>query len=147
MTSVSKFAYALALTCGLATPAFAQTNGTPIQGSQGNESAANGQTAMSNDQNSTNTDQSAVYNGNSNGDAAMHIGRALRAELTKSGFKNINIVPTSFMVRAMDSQGNPVMMVVSPDSVTAIMQEDADANTANTRNPNATGAAPGQTNP
>jgi hypothetical protein len=135
MTSVSKLACALALACGLATPAFAQTN------------AANGQNAMRNDQNATNTDQSEVYNGNSNGEAAMHIGRALRAELTKSGFRNINIVPTSFMVRATDSQGNPVMMVVSPDSVTAIMQETAGANTANTGNHNATGVAPGQTNP
>ena len=147
MTSVYKFACALALACGLATPAFAQTNGTPIQGSKGDESAANGQTAMSNDQNATNTDQSAVYNGNSNGEAAMHIGRALRAELTKSGFSNINIVPTSFMVRATDSQGNPVMMVISPDSVTAMMQENADADTANTRNHNAAGVAPSQTNP
>ena len=135
MTSVSKLACALALACGLATPAFAQT------------SAANGQNTMSNDPNATNTDQSAVYNGNSNGQAAMHIGRALRAELTKSGFRNINIVPTSFMVRATDSQGNPVMMVVSPDSVTAIMQETAGANTANTGNHNATGVAPSQTNP
>ncbi len=140
--SVSKFAYALVLTCGLATAAFAQTNGTPIQGPTGDESAANGQNAMSNDQNATNTDQSAVYNGNSNGQAAMHIGRALRAELTKSGFSNINIVPTSFMVRATDSQGNPVMMVVSPDLVTAIMQENAEATNHNT-----TGVAPGQTNP
>ena len=140
MTSVSKFACALVLACGLAAPAFAQTNGTPTQGSTGDQSAANGQNGMSND-------QSAVYNGNSNGDAAMHIGRALRAELTKSGFTNINIVPTSFMVRATDSQGNPVMMVVSPDSVTAIMQENADANTANTANHNPTGVTRGQTNP
>ena len=143
MTSVSKFACALVLTCGLAIPALAQTNGTPIQGSTGDE-GANGQNAMSNDQNATNADQSAVYKGNSNGDAAMHIGRALRAELTKSGFTNINIVPTSFMVRATDSQGNPVMMVVSPDSVTAIMQESEGANTANTMNHSATGV---KTNP
>jgi hypothetical protein len=119
MTSVSKFACALVLTCGLAIPAFAQ--------------------------NAANTDQSEVYNGNSNGDAAMHIGQALRAELTKSGFSNINIVPTSFMVRAKDSQGNPVMMVVSPDSVTAIMQENAEA--SNTTDHNATGVTRGQKNP
>jgi hypothetical protein len=53
----------------------------------------------------------------------MHIGSALRAELTKAGYTDINIMPTSFMVRAKDSQGNPVMMVISPDSVTAIQQE------------------------
>ena len=49
-----------------------------------------------------NADQSAIYNGNSSGDAAMHIGRVLRAELTKAGYTDINILPTSFMVRAKD---------------------------------------------
>jgi hypothetical protein len=143
MTSVSKFACALVLAGGLATPAFAQTNGTPTPGSTGDQSEANGQNTVSNDQNTMNTDQGAIYNGNSNGDAAMHIGRVLRAELTKAGYTDINIMPTSFMVRAKDSQGNPVMMAISPDSVTAIMQENANANT----NRNAAGATPGATNP
>lgn len=138
MTSVSKIACAFLLAGGLTMPALAQTNGTPTPGSTGGQSEANGQNAAA-----TNTDQNAIYNGNSNGQAAMHIGDALRADLTKAGYTDINIMPTSFMVRAKDSQGNPVMMAISPDSVTAIMQEDAEANT----NRNATGAAPGATNP
>ena len=138
MTPVSKFACALVLAGGLTTPAFAQTNTTP--GSTGDQSNASGQSALSNDQSS---DQNPIYNGNSNGQAAMHIGSALRAELTKAGYSDINIMPTSFMVRAKDSQGNPVMMVISPDSVTAIEQESADANATH----NATGATPGATNP
>ena len=77
----------------------------------------------------------------------MHIGSALRAELTKAGYTDINIMPTSFMVRAKDSQGNPVMMVISPDSVTAIELENADANTANTATHNTTGVTPGATKP
>jgi hypothetical protein len=81
---------------------------------------------LSNDQSS---DQSPIYNGNSNGQAAMHIGSALRAELTK------------------DSQGNPVMMVISPDPVAAIQQENVDTNTGSTATHNATGATPGATNP
>ena len=143
MTSVSKLACALVLAGGLATPAFAQTNGTPTPGSSGDQKEANGQNAVTPDQNATNAQQGAIYNGNSNGDAAMHIGRALRAELTKAGYSDVNIMPTSFMVRAKDSQGNPVMMAISPDSVTAIMQENAEANT----NRNATGATPGATTP
>ena len=138
MTPVSKFACALVLAGGLTTPAFAQTNTTP--GSTGDQSNASGQSALSNDQSS---DQNPIYNGNSNGQAAMHIGSALRAELTKAGYSDINIMPTSFMVRAKDSQGNPVMMVISPNSVTAIEQESADANATH----NATGATPGATNP
>jgi hypothetical protein len=119
MMPVSKFACALVLAGGLTTPAFAQ-NATPTPGSTGDQSNASGQSALSNGQSS---DQSPIYNGNSNGQAAMHIGSALRAELTKAGYTDINIMPTSFMVRAKDSQGNPVMMVISPDSVTAIQQE------------------------
>jgi hypothetical protein len=141
MMPVSKFACALVLTGGLTTPAFAQTNATPTPGSTGDQGNASGQSAVSNDQ------SSPIYNGNSNGQAAMHIGSALRAELTKAGYTDINIMPTSFMVRAKDSQGNPVMMVISPDSVTAIQQENADPNTANTATHNATGATPGATNP
>jgi hypothetical protein len=144
MMPVSKFACALVLAGGLTTPAFAQTNATPTPGSTGDQSNASGQSALSNDQSS---DQNPIYNGNSNGQAAMHIGSALRAELTKAGYTDINIMPTSFMVRAKDSQGNPVMMVISPDSVTAIQQENADTHTANTATHNATGATPGATNP
>ena len=81
MMPVSKFACALVLAGGLATPAFAQ-NATPTPGSTGDQSNASGQSALSNDQSS---DQSPIYNGNSNGQAAMHIGSALRAELTKAG--------------------------------------------------------------
>ena len=49
MTSVSKLACALVLAGGLATPAFAQTNGTPTPGSPGDQSEANGQNAVSPD--------------------------------------------------------------------------------------------------
>jgi hypothetical protein len=33
-------------------------------------------------------------------------------------------MPSSFLVRANDQDGNPVMMVVNPDSVTAITEVD-----------------------
>jgi hypothetical protein len=143
MTSLPTLACALVLAGGLTAPAFAASAGTPTPGATGDQSDANGQSAMSNDQNGMNNDQSQIYNGNRNGQAAMHIGKALRAELSKAGYTDINIMPTSFMVRAKDSQGNPVMMMISPDSVSAIMQEDANtASTAN-HNGNAAGAMPG----
>jgi sporulation protein YlmC with PRC-barrel domain len=35
--------------------------------------------------------------------------------LQKSGFTDIRVAPTSFMVRAKDQDGNPVVMSISPD--------------------------------
>jgi hypothetical protein len=58
-----------------------------------------------------------------NGQAPTHISQRLRDDLTKAGFTDITIMPTSFLVRAKDSQGNPVMMVINPDSFTEVTQQ------------------------
>jgi len=42
--------------------------------------------------------------------------------LQQAGFTDIQIMPSSFLVRAKDKAGNPVMMVISPDSVTAVTE-------------------------
>jgi hypothetical protein len=39
--------------------------------------------------------------------------------LQDSGFTDIRIMPESFLVRAKDKDGNPVMMLINPDSITA----------------------------
>jgi PRC-barrel domain len=46
----------------------------------------------------------------------------IRGMLQRSGFSDVRIMPSSFMIRAKDQQGNPVMMSVSPDSVTEISE-------------------------
>ena len=46
----------------------------------------------------------------------------IRDMLQKSGFSDIRMLPSSFMIRAKDQQGNPVVMSVSPDSVTEISE-------------------------
>jgi hypothetical protein len=53
-----------------------------------------------------------------NPQAAARISERLRADLTRAGFTDVTIMPSSFLVRAKDSQGNPVMMVINPDSLT-----------------------------
>ncbi|MGD0723407.1 MAG: hypothetical protein ABR970_20440 [Roseiarcus sp.] len=40
--------------------------------------------------------------------------------LAKAGFTDIKVMPESFLVRAKDQQGNPVMMVINPDSFTEV---------------------------
>jgi hypothetical protein len=54
---------------------------------------------------------------------AGHVGQRLREDLSKAGFTDIKIMPSSFLVRAKDSQGNPVMMVINPDSVTEVTEQ------------------------
>jgi len=45
---------------------------------------------------------------------------ALRTRLGRAGYKDIEMVPTLFLVRAKDAGGNPVIIQVSPDSVTEL---------------------------
>jgi sporulation protein YlmC with PRC-barrel domain len=40
--------------------------------------------------------------------------------LQKSGYTDIRVSPTSFMVQAKDGDGNPVVMSISPDSFTEV---------------------------
>jgi len=51
-----------------------------------------------------------------------HLSQKLSNDLAKAGFTDITIMPAAFLVRAKDSQGNPVMMVINPDSVTEVME-------------------------
>jgi hypothetical protein len=48
------------------------------------------------------------------------IANQIRKNLQQAGFKNIKLMPSSFIVRAEDQNNNPVMMVINPDSVTAV---------------------------
>ena len=57
-----------------------------------------------------------------NAQAPSHISQRLHDDLTKAGFTDIIIMPSSFLVRAKDSQGNSVMMVINPDSLTDVAE-------------------------
>lgn len=48
------------------------------------------------------------------------IAAKLRESLTQAGFTDVHLMPESFLVRAKDKDGNPVMMVVNPDSITSV---------------------------
>jgi hypothetical protein len=63
----------------------------------------------------------------------------VQSNLTKAGFTDIKIMPTSFMVRAKDQSGNPVMMVINPDSFTEVTQLPAN-NPASQNNQSSTAA-------
>ncbi|MDJ0387838.1 hypothetical protein QMO56_06905 [Roseomonas sp. E05] len=44
----------------------------------------------------------------------------MKQDLEQAGFTNVRVMPQSFLVRANDKQGRPVMMVINPDSITAV---------------------------
>jgi hypothetical protein len=52
--------------------------------------------------------------------------QALPAQLQKSledaGLRDIQIVPHSFLVRAKDQDGNPVLMMVNPDAIMVVTE-------------------------
>jgi hypothetical protein len=83
------------------------------------------------------------------GAGGMHIAQKLRADLTKAGYTDINIIPSSFFVQAKNSDGNPVTMMISPDSVTALTEATQRSNSASNSqhmngSSNSAGGAPGQ---
>jgi hypothetical protein len=89
---------ALLLTCGLAGSAVAAQTTSPAPGSASDQNA-----------------QPATQ-------PPIHMTQRLRSDLSKAGFTDIKIMPSSFLVRAKDSQGNPVMMVINPDSMTEVTE-------------------------
>lgn len=69
----------------------------------------------------------STTNGQPNDGAnAQHTAQRLRQSLLRAGFRDVQIMPQSFLVRAKDQDGHPVIMEVNPDSMTAI----TDLNTA-----------------
>jgi len=75
-------------------------------------------------QSGTSTNPPATTNPTSSGSMAGQHHEGMRADLTqmlqKSGYTDIRVQPESFFVHAKDSNGNPVVMTVSPDSFTEV---------------------------
>jgi hypothetical protein len=106
MTALSKTLFVVLLSSGFAGSAIAATDATPA--------------ASTNSQNSGPTTQ-----------VPAHIAQKLNTDLGKAGFTDIKIMPSSFLVRAKDSQGHAVMMVINPDSLTEVTEVSAPGSAAN----------------
>ena len=61
-------------------------------------------------------------NASPNAQSPAHLSQKLRDDLTKAGFTDITIMPASLIVRAKDAQGNSIMMVINPDSLTDVAE-------------------------
>ena len=75
-----------------------------------------------------------------------HMSQKLHDDLTKAGFTDITIMPQSLLVRAKDAQGNSVMMVINPDSLTDVAEHTEAATSAKPKEPPLAGAIKGEAN-
>jgi len=60
---------------------------------------------------------------NSTAGAPASIRGHMRDSLQKAGFSDVRVMPSSFVVRAKDQDGNPVIMSISPDSFTEVSEQ------------------------
>ncbi len=52
----------------------------------------------------------------------MNIRQQIQSQLSKTGYTEVSVTPASFLVHAKDKQGNPVEMVIGPDSFTEVTE-------------------------
>lgn len=52
----------------------------------------------------------------------MPIRQQIQDQMSKAGYTDVTVTPSSFYVHAKDKQGNPIAMVIGPDSVTEVTE-------------------------
>ena len=51
----------------------------------------------------------------------------VKTNLQKAGFSDVAVMPDSFLVQAKDKSGNPITMMINPNSVTEVVDEASSA--------------------
>lgn len=54
--------------------------------------------------------------------STTNIRRQIQDQLTKNGYTDVTVTPSSFFVHAKDKKGDPVAMVIGPESVTEVTE-------------------------
>lgn len=54
--------------------------------------------------------------------AAMNLPAELKQKLEAAGYKDIKVVPRSFLIEAKDMNNNDVKMVINPNSILAVVE-------------------------
>ncbi len=70
--------------------------------------------------------------------------RRLRQSLEQNGFRNVQVVPESFMIRAQAPDGSRVVMEVSPDMVQGVVENTGSSTGHNFSNEGSTQSPGGQ---
>ena len=98
------------IAAGAAEAASQQSQQVATSGSQSSQSSSNASNSASGDSN-----QMKSLN--------QHSLRAqLKQNLSNSGFTDIKIIPSSFYIQAKNKKGEPVAMVIGPDTFTAVTE-------------------------
>ena len=99
----------------------------------GSAQAASTQNNQNQSTSASSTEQSSSQNSGS-----MNIRQELQNTLSKQGYTDISVMPSSFMVHAKDKKGEPVAMVVGPDLIVSVTEvapnKQADAATDQSKN-------------
>jgi hypothetical protein len=67
-------------------------------------------------------------------DAAEDLPKKIHDDLTARGFTDVKVVPQAFLISAKDKDGNPLVMLVGPNSMTVLSAPPAgDPNTAQSK--------------
>ena len=86
---------------------------------------AHAQSSSSTAGNTANAPNSNTGTSSSSATSSMH-GKPMRQQvkenLQNAGFKDVSVMPASFIVHAKDKNGNPTAMVVTPDSIFGITE-------------------------
>lgn len=61
----------------------------------------------------------------------MNMRQQIQSQMTKDGLTDVTVMPSSFYVRAKDKKGDPIAMVIGPDSFTEVTELPAGGKTAN----------------
>jgi hypothetical protein len=63
--------------------------------------------------------------------SSQNLPQKIQQKLQDQGFTNVQVVPGSFLVSAKDKQGDPVTMIIGPNSMTVFtMNTSGDSSTA-----------------
>ena len=64
----------------------------------------------------------------SNAQPTQNLPAQIRSKLEQDGFTDVNVVPGSFLVSAKDKGGDPVTMIIGPNSMMMLTQVPNSAN-------------------
>ncbi len=65
--------------------------------------------------------------------ATQQIPQEIQQKLSQEGFKDVQVIPHSFLVSARDKNGNPVTMLIGPHSATIVAAVPADNSTTGSK--------------
>ncbi len=71
---------------------------------------------------SSNSSPSSSSSSSMSASDVAQLRQKIKHDLEQDGFTNVHVVPDSFLVNAQNKQGQPVVMIINPNSVFSVTQ-------------------------